>query len=116
MADREMEEKNVWQPSISSKHFQKQTYLICPNNPTFYRNNDVQVTQVYQSLKENLTNLTFLGKKKTLVTAASIIYKPFALNHARELTEEHFIQLVEDKSAYVSEGKRKIGRKQYASL
>ena len=30
--------------------------------------------------------------------------------------EEQFGQLVEEKSAYVSQGKRKIGRKKYTSL
>ena len=32
------------------------------------------------------------------------------------MIEEKFIQLVEDKSAYSSQGKRKIGRNKYTSL
>ena len=57
-----------------------------------------------------------MGSKETLVTAASIISKSFELNHAREFMEEQFSQLVEEKSAYVSQGKRKIGRNKYTSL
>ena len=41
----------------------KISYLICPDNPTFHKHNDVQVAKVYQYLKENLTNLTFWGRK-----------------------------------------------------
>ena len=56
-----------------------------------------------------LTNLTFLGKKEILVTAASIIAESFEFNRARELMEEQFSLLGEDKYAYVSQGKRKLG-------
>ena len=38
----------------------KIAYLICPDKPIFQEDNDVQGTKVFQSLKENLTNLTFL--------------------------------------------------------
>ena len=51
-----------------------------------------------------------------MVTAASIIAKLFEFNHARELMEEQFSQVVEEKSAYVSQGKQEIGRKKYTSL
>ena len=54
---------------------EKNDYLICPDNPTFHRHNDVQVTKVYQLLKGDLTNITFWGRKEILVTAASIISK-----------------------------------------
>ena len=54
---------------------------------------------VYQSLREILPNLTFLGRKETSVTAAGIIAKSFKLKHARELMEEQFSQFGEEKSA-----------------
>ena len=99
------------------KAFQEKiTYLICPDNPTFHKYINVQRTEVYQSLKENLTNITFWGRKETLFTATSIIDKSFQFDNDRELIEEQFSQLVEDKSAYVSQGKRKIGRNKYSSL
>ena len=50
------------------------------------------------------------------MTAVIIISKSFKLNHAREFTEERFIQLVEEKYVYVSQGKQKIGRNKYTSL
>ena len=50
----------------------KIAYLIFPYNPMFHKHNYVQGTKVYQSLKENLTNINFLGRKETLFTAASI--------------------------------------------
>ena len=53
----------------------KITYLICPDRPTFHKDNCVQGTKVYQSLKENLSNLTFGGRKETAVIAARIIAK-----------------------------------------
>ena len=46
----------------------------------------------------------------------SIIYKSFKLKHVRELVEEQFSQLGEEKSAQVSQGKRKIGENKYTSL
>ena len=63
-----------------------------------------------------LTNLTFLGKKETLVTAAIIITKPFKFNNVHELMEEKSVQFVEHKYACVSQGERKIGRKKYTLL
>ena len=86
-------------------------YLIPPDKGNVYPINDVQGTKVYHSLKENLTNLTSLGRKETLVTVESKIARSFELNHARGLMEEQFIQLVEEESEYTSQGKRKIGRK-----
>ena len=65
---------------IIAKHIftsssEKIAYLICLDGPTFHKHNDVQGTRVYQSLKESLTNLTFLGREDKSVTAASIITK-----------------------------------------
>ena len=65
----------------------KIAYLVYPYNPNFHKHNDTQVTKVYQSQKENLTNLTFLGRKEISATAANIIAKSFELNLACELTE-----------------------------
>ena len=79
-------------------------YLIYPDNPTFREHNYVQETKVFQSLKENLTNIAFWRRKETSVTAMSIITKSFEFNRVRELMEEDFSQLVEEKSAYVSKG------------
>ena len=66
-----------------------------------------------QSLKENLTNTTFLGRKEIFFTAAIISAKSFEFNHACESTEEQFSHWVEDKSAYVSQRTQKIGRNKY---
>ena len=71
--------------------FRKNAYLICPDNTIFHAHNDGQGTKVYQSLKENLTNITLLGSKETSVTAASIIAKSFEFNYCRKLMEEQFI-------------------------
>ena len=90
----------------------KNAYLICSYNPTFHLQIDVQGMNVYQSLEEKLTKLTFLGREVTLVTAAIIIAKSFKFNRARELMEEQFSQLVEEKYAYVSKGKQEFGRKE----
>ena len=57
-----------------------------------------------------------MGEKETSVTAAIIVAKSLEFNNVRELMEETFSQLVEDKSAYISQGKRKIGRNKYTSL
>ena len=70
----------------------------------------------YHSLKSILANITCGGRKETSFTAVSIIAKSFELNHSRELMEEHFCKLVEEKSAYVSQGRQKIGRKKYTSV
>ena len=48
----------------------KIAYLLCTYNPTFHESIDVQGTKFYQSLKENLTNLNFLGRKETAGTSA----------------------------------------------
>ena len=64
MADSEMEGRKLMQSKQIFKEFSdKIAYLICPDNPTFHKHYDVRGTKVYQSLKENLTNLTFLGRK-----------------------------------------------------
>ena len=87
-------DENPVDPSRSSKHFTKIAYLICWYNPTFHKHNDVQGTKFYQSLKDNLTNVKFLGRKEASVTAAIIISKSFDFNHAREWMEEQFSKLV----------------------
>ena len=110
-------EENLWYPGRSSKPFQKKiAYLICPDNPTFQKYNDVKGNCFYQPIKENLTNLIFLGRKETLVTAVIILYKSSELNHSRGFMEDHFSQLSEEKYACISQGKLKIGRKKYTSL
>ena len=84
MADNKMEGRKIMQAKEIFKSFlYKIAYLICPYNPTFHKQNGVKGTKIYQSLKENLTNLTLLGRKETLVTAARITAKPFELNNAR---------------------------------
>ena len=96
--------------------FRKIDYLICPNNKTFQKHNDVQETKVCQSLKEGLTNFTSFVRTEILVTVAIIIDKLFKFNHACELLEERFSPLVEEKYAYISQEKLKIGRKKYTLL
>ena len=56
---------------------EKNSYLVCPDNPTFQEHNDVQGTKVYHSHKENLTNITFWGRKKRQSHLRSIIFKSF---------------------------------------
>ena len=64
MADSEMEgRKMMWAKQIFKVFSYKTTYLICPDKSTFHKHNDVQVTKVYQSLKEILTNITFWVRK-----------------------------------------------------
>ena len=99
----EMKGRKFMQTKQIFKEFSdKLSYLICPDDPTFNKHMDVQGTKVYQSLKENLTNLTFLGRKETSVTAEIITAKLFKLNYYRELMEEQFSNLIEEKSTYVS--------------
>ena len=117
MADSEMEgRKLMWAKQIFKSFSDKISYLICPENPSFHEHNDVQGTKFFESLKENLTNLTFLGRKETSITAASIISKSFDLKHACALTEEKFSHLAEDESASMSQGKQKIGKDRYTLL
>ena len=74
VADSQMEGRQLMRDKHIFKAFtDKIAYLIFPDKPTFNKDDDLQGTKVYQSLKENLTNITFLGGKKTSVTAASII-------------------------------------------
>ena len=102
----EMEGRKLMQSKQIFKAFSdKIYYLIYPQNPNLHGNNDVQETKVFQSLKENLTNPTFLEITETSVTAASIISESFELKHARQLMEEHFSQLGEYNSASVSQRK-----------
>ena len=76
MADMETEGRKLVQDKQIFKVFpDKISYLICPEHPTFHHQDDVQGTKVYQSLKENLTNLAFLGRKETSFTDESIISK-----------------------------------------
>ena len=84
MIDIEMEgRKNIKPKQIFRELSEKNDSPIYLDNPNFHEHNYVQGTNIYQSLKENLTNITFLGKKETSVTAAIIISKSFKLNHAR---------------------------------
>ena len=53
----------------------KKYHLICPDSANFHGHNYVQGTKVYQSLIENLTNITFLGRKETSFTSENIISK-----------------------------------------
>ena len=74
MADKEMEGRKLMRANYIFKSFSdKIDYLICPENKLFHKQNDVRQTKVFLSLKENLTNLAFLGRKETLVTSAIII-------------------------------------------
>ena len=76
MADIIMEGRQLMKSKHIFKAFSdKIAYLICPDRPTFHKDNGVQGTKVYQSLKENLSNLTFGGRKETAVIAARIIAK-----------------------------------------
>ena len=91
-------------------------YLICPEHQNFHQQDDSQVINVYQSLKENLSTIAFWGSKETLVTAAIVIAKLFGFKHFRELMKENFSQLGEDKYASLNQQKRKMGKIKYDSL
>ena len=92
MVDREIDRRKLMRAKKIFKAFsEKIAYLICQDNTTFHEHNNVQGTKVYQSLKENLTNITFLGRKETSVTSAIIIAKSFKFNYYCELMEERFI-------------------------
>ena len=57
-----------------------------------------------------------MGRKETSVTAASIIAKKIELKNARELTEEQFNQLRNEKHEFFSQGKEKTGKEKYNLL
>ena len=106
-----MQSKQIWRVFSD-----KIDYLIWPDNPTFPENNDVKGIKFFQSLKENLTNIIFLGRKETLVTAARIIAKSCELKHARAFMEENFNKLGEHKYASIIQGKQKNGKEKYILL
>ena len=84
-----MEGRNIMRAKQILKLFsEKIAYLICLDNPTFHKHNDIQGTKVYHSLKEILTNITFLVRKETSVTAVSIIDKSFLFYCSCEFMEE----------------------------
>ena len=81
--DMKMEGGKLMQFKRILKSFPKPIdYLICPENPTFHEQNNVQGKKSFQSLKENSTNLNFLGRKETSVTAASITAKSLELKYS----------------------------------
>ena len=60
MEDIKIEGRQLMRSKHICKAFSdKIAYLIYPDDPTFHKDGDVQVTKVYQSLKEDLTNITF---------------------------------------------------------
>ena len=64
MVDSDMEGRKLMiDKQIFKSISEKIDYLICLDNPTFHKRNDVQGTKIYQSLKENLSNLTLWGSK-----------------------------------------------------
>ena len=76
IADSKMEGRQLMRAKQIFKALSdKIAYLICPDNPTFHEHNNVKGTKVNKSLKENLTNPSFLIWNKTLVTAVRIISK-----------------------------------------
>ena len=54
MVNSKMEGRQLMQAKQIFKAFSdKITYLICPDNPIFHEDNDVQGTKVHHSSKEN---------------------------------------------------------------
>ena len=114
IADIEMETRKLMQANQIFKAFSdKMSYIICPDNPTFHEQNYVHRTKTFQSLNENLTNITFWGRKETPVTSTSIISKFFELKHAHGLMGKQLSQLGEEKSASVSQGRQKNWKDKY---
>ena len=77
--------KSMRAKQIFKSFSDKIAYLICPEQPTFHQQDYAQGMNVYQSMKENLSNITFLGSKETSVVAASIIAKSFKFKHVYAL-------------------------------
>ena len=55
--------KLMWSKQILKSFSDIISYLICPEHPTFHQRGDAQGINVYQSLKENSSDLTFWGSK-----------------------------------------------------
>ena len=111
MANMETDGRKLLQYKQIFKAFsEKIAYLICPKHPTFNLQDNVPGTKVYQSLKEILKSLAYLGRKETPVPATIIITKSFKLKHDRALIKEQFSQWGEEKYIYVSQWKRNMGK------
>ena len=66
--------------------------------------------------KKFLTNIAYLGRKETPVTATIIIAKSFKIKHDRVLIEEQFSQWGEEEYVSISQGKRNMGKAKCALL
>ena len=86
MADLGTEQRKL----IQANHTFKQTsnkiaYLNYPEHPTFHKWDDAKGMNIYQSMKQNLSNITFMGRKERWVASVGIISKSFKLKHACEI-------------------------------
>ena len=68
----------------------------------------MQLKKVFNTFKENITNLNFFSRRGTSVTAASIIDTFLKLKYACVFVEYQYSHLVEDKAALVSIGKNNM--------
>ena len=76
MEDMETEGRKLMRYKLISKAFSvKISYIICPEHLTFHEQVDAKGINVYQSPKEILSNITFLGSKEKYFISASIIAK-----------------------------------------
>ena len=80
-------EEILCEPSIYSNHFKIKFITSSFHRTQLFMNIMMYKEEKFHSLKENLTNITFWGRKETSVTATSIIDKTFELKHDRALME-----------------------------
>ena len=59
MADMKKSGRKSMRARISNKIY----YLICLYHPNYHQQDDAKVMNLYQSMKENLSNLTVWGRK-----------------------------------------------------
>ena len=76
----------------------------------------MQETNIFNTVKENITNPTFFGRRDTSITAAIIIDAYFKLRYACAFLEFQYSQLGEEKAASVSIEKRKMWKVSYTLL
>ena len=75
-------------------------FLIFPDNPTFHLQAvSMQETKVFNTVKESITNLSFLVSIEKSVTDAIIIDSQFKLKYIYAFMEDQYSQLGEKKAA-----------------
>ena len=76
----------------------------------------MQEIKVFNTVKENITNLTFFSSRDISVTSARIIATSFKIKDACAFVEDQYIQLGEVKAASVSIRIHNTEKVKYTSL